>query len=197
MKIVEIGCGDKPGPLLKQATEYYAVDPSEDCMRRVAENNPGFIPMIADAANLDMLKSGDIDIVLARNVFGDPFLGGDRETALNIQFGEVSAEQRESMRMQVIRKKLAIASEAARILNEEGRLVVIDSYTPEHTKDFIDTTKELWRSSVSKLSSLERVDLQIAVPELEQKSTPGVMAWVAYRDMSRSRATENAAHKEQ
>ena len=119
VRVVEIGCGQSPGPRFDGADEYYAVDIDAERLKEVGQQ-AGITRIKASAANLPF-EDASIDAMLARNVFGDPGLG--------LTFAEKS-ESLEADHLRAEALKTDILREAARVLISNGKLVVVEEYSP-------------------------------------------------------------------
>ena len=137
MKIVEIGCGGSPGPFFPNASEYFAVDVSPLRVENAVKQDPRMTPMVADAASMPELEDQSINVLLARNVLGDPFLGLERGRALDLSFREGIHFGDKEARREVTQRKLAIVAEASRLLVQGGKFVVVEQYTPHIAEAFI------------------------------------------------------------
>ncbi|HEY4964683.1 MAG TPA: hypothetical protein VIH90_08405 [Candidatus Saccharimonadales bacterium] len=146
MIVVEIGSGKSPGPFFDGADPHFIVDRDRDALTESAERHPEFTPMFgSDATRLD-LPDSSVDIVLARNVFGDPALGIDKRT-LGMVYGLQTlmvddydtsglAELNGGLDSTQYSYKQRIAREASRVLIGGGKFIVIEQYTPPVAEAF-------------------------------------------------------------
>lgn len=148
MRVVEIGCGSKPGPLFEGAAEHILVDPNPETLEKGYRTNRDFIPFIGNAANIGFLADSSVDTILARNVFGDPCLGlttferllhldGLKHLAEAEKYDELE-EHMNILKAGADLLKVEIMREAGRILLPSGRLVVIEQQTPKVAGRFFD-----------------------------------------------------------
>ena len=73
--VVEIGCGEFPTPRFDGADRHIALDIDAEAIDSALKFGDGHvIPVIGDASQIG-LRDSCADIVVARNVFGDPALG--------------------------------------------------------------------------------------------------------------------------
>lgn len=159
MRIVEIGCGPEAGPFFDGATEHIITDISAAAVTYAAEMEPRFTPLVADAADLSSLPDNSTDVVLARNVFGDPILGYD------IDEYQSRSHSGHNMAEVVELKKLAIMREAARILLTQGRLLIIEQFTPSEAKRFITKVSQSELPLPNGLTIPSPVTLRAVTPE--------------------------------
>lgn len=179
MRIVEIGCGDSAGPFFPNADEYFAVDTSPLRVENAVQEEPRMTPMVADAANMPGIKDMSVDVLLARNVFGDPFLGLERGRALELSFREGIDFEDVIARREVIQRKLAILAEASRILVEGGELIIVEQYTPQVASNFVGDIETTSATAKSRLKNFDEVDLSTITPISYAKKHIGAQAWIA------------------
>ena len=89
---------------------------------------------------------GVFDIILARNVIGEPALGqssGYLDTFSNRDFESA------------LNLKLRILGEAARTLVPAGKIIVAESYTPEVAEEFFETHTTNLPSGISRPREVE------------------------------------------
>ena len=89
---------------------------------------------------------GVFDIILARNVIGEPALGqssGYLDTFSNRDFESA------------LKLKLRILGEAARTLVPAGKIIVAESYTPEVAEEFFETHTTNLPSGISRPREVE------------------------------------------
>lgn len=145
---VEIGCGAWPGPRFDQTGNFFLVEPDERALANAARFNPDMIPMPDARGEKLPFANKSISLVLARDVFGDPHLGASTNSgaplwldqAAMLRRGEVEAFQESSANAvkEADELKLAILRETARVLEEQGRLIVVESRTPQIAARFFD-----------------------------------------------------------
>lgn len=158
MRVLEIGAGEFPGPIFDNSDIHIALDIehfTDDKFKRIT----------ADATSMPM-QSRTIDIVLARNVFGDPFLGvpEERRGSYHNRLFANKFESHTELNSIVddifeanIRKTLII-NEIARVLRTNGKLIIIEQYTPDVASEFIDSNNcSLFDDLVLNSASLESV----------------------------------------
>ncbi|HWT40411.1 MAG TPA: class I SAM-dependent methyltransferase [Dongiaceae bacterium] len=179
MRVVEIGCGDNAGPFFKNATEHFAVDISPLRVQNAVDNEPRFTPMVADATNLDGIDDSSVHVLLARNVFGDPFLGLERGLALDLSFTQREDDESRKAKLDVVRRKLAVVAEAARILTTGGQLLVVEQYTPEYAEEFIDQVNDGTLLRPASLAPFEQVELSDVTPKDYSRRHFNATTWVS------------------
>jgi hypothetical protein len=179
MRIVEIGCGDSAGPFFPGADEYFAVDISPLRVENAVLQEPRMTPMVADAVSMPDLADKSVDILLARNVFGDPFLGLERSRALELSFREGVDFKNVIARREVAQRKLAIIAEASRLLIDGGGLIIVEQYTPQVANSFVSTLHAEAPPIKSRLGTFEGVDLSSITPDAYAKKHLGAQAWIA------------------
>ena len=141
MIVVEIGCGTNPGPYWEGNENHFIVDRSNFALALGADKDPRLDPLyFEDALSLPMLDES-VDLVLARNVFGDFNLGGERNQH---------------------QYKLQIVLEASRVLMTGGKLLVIEDLTPAVSERFFSKLSKDPNSSVK--LEFEEVDIAVATP---------------------------------
>src|SRR5688572_5630463 len=122
MRVVEVGCGDRPGPVFDGAMEYICVEnDSEQINNAVRRFHADMTFVHANAANLEF-PDQSVDVVVARNVFGAPRLGftkSDRHTFNQIEISlaaQARIDEQEKFNQEVNERvnqtKLAIMREA-------------------------------------------------------------------------------------
>lgn len=178
MRIVEIGCGDAPGPIFPDVDEYFAVDVAPVRVENAIKQEPCMIPMLADAVDMPELADRSVDVLLARNVFGDPFLGLDRGRALELSFQEGVDFNNNTARKEVIQRKLAIVAEASRLLVEGGGLIIVEQYTPQIANDFVSAMNNEGLGAENRLKTFNKVDLSTITPDSYSKKHLGAEAWI-------------------
>ncbi len=147
MIVVEIGCGPNAGPFIDGATEHFIVDKDEDAVHSAMRFDRRFTPMAGcDAGDLPF-EEESLDIVLARNVFGDELLGLSKNAkAMAILlplalmadgnmagFQEVTSE---TDLYSAYERKVRLLVEASRILTAQGSIFIVEQYTPSVAEEF-------------------------------------------------------------
>ncbi len=149
--VAEIGCGNSPGPFFEEADTHFAIENGSRALQSLRLGENAFTVVEADARDLKF-PDNSIDIVLARNVFGDPMLGmtelektmhsGLRwEAIMTDDFSEFRAVDK-AVQGFINDGKLAILGEAARILIKGGKLLIIEQYTPPIADIFLARARQ-------------------------------------------------------
>jgi hypothetical protein len=193
LTVFEIGCGNNPGPFYDGAMEHYISDIDSRAVTEAYKREPRFYPKPGDARRIPMDPS-TIDIVLARNVFGDKYLGYDvrqrhallRDVVhINDEMG-VEARQiyKNEIDEMIYEKKSLIMHEIGRVLRVGGELMVVEQQTPRVARDFFeafeaDKTVEC-SFQIQEFSDLsERMPLTYAAThEINERTT----LWVATKN---------------
>lgn len=161
MIVVEIGCGSDAGPFYEGADQHFIVDNDREALAKAARRDERFTPLVGGDASRLELEDASVDVILARNVFGDPFLGFSESTrsmaahlplALLSDGNEVAAaEVMDATTAKVYRLKKDIVQEAARLLVTGGSLLAVEQYTPYIANKFF--TDLIWdRDHTTELS---------------------------------------------
>lgn len=147
MIVVEIGCGPNAGPFIDGATEHFIVDQDEDAVRTAMRFDDRFTPLVGcDAGDLPF-ENQSIDIVLARNVFGDELLGLSKNTKAMaillplalmadgnmVGFQEITTR---TSAYSAYERKIRLLTEASRILTSQGSMFIVEQYTPSVAEEF-------------------------------------------------------------
>lgn len=140
MRVLEISSGAEPGPRFADATSYTAVITDPESAAFAAQAYPD---IQVEAGRADMLAYADdsFDIVVARNVLGDPYLGVPRNQVasyLNVLTSQKRPNKTliRSMNTAVAHTKLETVKEAMRTLVPGGFCVVVEDLMPVVTVDF-------------------------------------------------------------
>lgn len=147
MRVLEIGCGAVPGPRFADATSYIAVDADPEMVAMATQVCPEMEVEVGDATQL-AYADNSFDVVLARNVLGDPYLGV-RRTLLSAYIQVLSSSSREdielvnAMNSSVANRKLATVKEAMRILVPAGIFLVVEDLTPFVANRFFDAHSDI------------------------------------------------------
>ena len=142
-KMLEIGCG-KMSENPEGGLDAVALDLDRgDLYRSVLRETPPLLQ--ANAGHLPF-PDDVFDIILARNVIGEPALGqssGYLDTFSNRDFESA------------LNLKLRILGEAARTLVPAGKIIVAESYTPEVAEEFFETHTTNLPSGISRPREVE------------------------------------------
>ena len=170
MRVLEIGCGASPGPFIEGATEHIVLDkdPQELVKAAAVVRREKLTQRLGDAACLED-PDDSFDLVLARNVLGDPSLGMSRSTAemsdvLKMQClrdGDMSAYREivDEVHGAVNRLKDDIVTEAVRVLRPGGTFAVVEEYTPQVALNYItDAVSE------ERIRRLDRAEPEMVLP---------------------------------
>lgn len=145
VRLLEIGGGIHPGPRFDGVDEHISIELDPDAVEQATRFHPEIDSRLGDAEVLTDFDDSSVDIVLARNVLGDPLLGFI-DTATRIRAGEDLLRKRstgEAYRI-VKENKLRILASAARVLTDGGKLIIVEQITPEITEDFFrEHTQEI------------------------------------------------------
>ncbi|HET7320615.1 MAG TPA: class I SAM-dependent methyltransferase [Candidatus Saccharimonadales bacterium] len=136
MKIVEIGCGERAGPHFGDDYEHFAVDTNAHALNTSLLREPALTAINADARHMPQFEDASINVILARNVFGDPYLGVDWQTVRNIFLTSTKCPEYDAAVEQSDNTKIALLREAGRLLIAGGKLVIVEQLTPEHAESF-------------------------------------------------------------
>jgi ubiquinone/menaquinone biosynthesis C-methylase UbiE len=157
LRVLEIGCGDSPGPFFEGASKHFIADVNSQAVLEAVRREPCFTPLPRGDARQLPLPDSSLDIVLARNIFGDPALGLDLANRENFIREEVDIAQKLGITAQKFYRKIVdgffydkkslIMHEIGRVLVPEGRLLAVEQKTPHVARDFfanfaIDSTLE-------------------------------------------------------
>lgn len=142
--VVEIGCGNKPGPRFPEAKNYYALDPDLQALKQV-DPAAGFVTVAVSATDLPFY-SRSVDTIIARNVFGDPLLCSpdQRRRKDDMRFFLQAGKFEEyldidnELRHKAVGVKSAIIHEAGRTLIKSSNLVVVENLTPWVTEEYLN-----------------------------------------------------------
>lgn len=142
--LVEIGGGDNPGPRFGSVQRHISVDTDFRALSSAALRVPDVISQYGDATSLSDFPDGSVDIVLARNVFGDGLLGipPDQKTiVIRDMLNDIKLASRVHENANYI--KLMMLGAACRVLVDGGRLIVVERYSPDVARRFFqdETTR--------------------------------------------------------
>lgn len=188
MRVVEVGCGDYPGPFFDGADVHYIVDTDRTALERAATRHPEFTALTgSDARNLD-LPTSSVDIVLARNVFGDPELGSSAEdsgmhfgmalTIIATQGLEAYQAVKQDLDAMHYNRKIDIIQEAARILVSNGRLIAVEQLTPWVAQKFFNQLATDTESGLEFVFTESSVTDAIPPQYAATHSTAGARTWI-------------------
>ena len=146
--VVEIGCGEFPTPRFDGADRHIALDIDAEAIDSALKFGDGHvIPVIGDASQIG-LRDSCADIVVARNVFGDPALGMSERnnkmfqslSLVMIQQGEFDKlhKLQDDVDVRVNALKTSVMKEVFRVLAVGGKLIAIEQYTPEVARDYFN-----------------------------------------------------------
>ncbi len=142
--VLEIGSGYMPGPCFQGVRTYTALDIDKADVAHAARHHKNIAHIIGDARRLPV-ASKTIDIVIARNVFGDPTWGvSDRGMGYVSLLGAANAANTEPgaaltlLDRHIARNKDQAIAEAARVLKTMGRLIIIEQITPEVAIEYLE-----------------------------------------------------------
>ena len=154
MIVVEIGCGNKPGPFFEGAGEHFAVDAYAPDILEVLLARTEMTPLVADASDLGF-DDESVDVVLARNVFGDIALGMSDEDRYDLAWaikaltegeevegGEEALESFAAIEAESASKKIDILRETGRILVVGGKLIVVEQESPMVAERFFSGARQ-------------------------------------------------------
>lgn len=162
VRLLEIGGGIHPGPRFDDVDEHLSIDLDPDAVDQATRFHPEIDSLVGDAEVLADFEDSSVDIVLARNVLGDPLLGFiDRDT--RIRAGEDLTRKGslgEAYRI-VKGNKLRILASVARVLTDGGRLIIVEQMTPEITEDFLRAHEQ----EITTGLQIERTELDSVAPE--------------------------------
>lgn len=185
--VVEVGCGDFPGPFFEGASEHYAFDKDPDLIRAAKTHALDLTLQVGDATNLD-IESESVGTILARNVFGDPYFGIDERTkwmarqveAAAIADGEAKewADITRFISESVTYTKIGILKEASRILMKAGNLIAVEQYTPFVAKRFFQQIQTCEIGIPSDLTTPVATELAEVTPKSYALAHQGARAWV-------------------
>lgn len=149
-RVIEIGCGGAwdAGPFFEGADVHYLIESNKSLLSEATEYDPSLTALPEDNAMQIGFPDNSIDIILARNVFGDPLLGiGQNQRNMISGLGiAYEAEGKFSDLRTIntgikdaiyIRKKL-IVQEASRVLITGGSFIIYEQYTPGFARQFFD-----------------------------------------------------------
>ena len=192
MIVVEIGCGTAPGPFFEGAAEHYAVDKKGPNVLEAYLTHPEMTPMIADATDMEF-DDESVDVVLARDVFGDVGLGLSKEEryAQVLEMKMMAEDGRPddayaamfAIEEQSALKKVDILREVGRILTVGGRLIVVEQESADVAERFFASTRQRENFDLLAMFDVEHnVPLEdVTPPNYAQVhgNYPNLQTWVA------------------